>query len=244
MSFRAFFAGLYGQYALLISLAIVLNQSFTIALLDKSAFEFIFAVEDGPIEYGTALLLAFAAIPLFAFANGFRKHSNLPKMTLMIVYGVIFLLAAGEEISWGQRIIGWETTEFFTANNFQNETNLHNLVAGGTHLAKTVFGHALSIAILLYLVGLPFAYGKWRAFDGFINAMAIPVPQLTHAAAAVISSLVIQFIDAPRKWEVYELAFGIIALAIFLLPQNVASLTRGTRNTAHPTSPISKNAHP
>jgi hypothetical protein len=33
---------------------------------------------------------------------------------------------AGEEISWGQHLVNWETPEFWSGINDQNETNLHN----------------------------------------------------------------------------------------------------------------------
>lgn len=36
------------------------------------------------------------------------------------------LYVAGEEVSWGQHIIGWNTPEFWATLNDQGETNLHN----------------------------------------------------------------------------------------------------------------------
>jgi len=44
-----------------------------------------------------------------------------------LILAFIFLLGSGEEISWGQRIFGWETSEGYGQVNRQNETNLHNL---------------------------------------------------------------------------------------------------------------------
>jgi hypothetical protein len=35
----------------------------------------------------------------------------------------------GEEISWGQHILNWNTPEYWSAINDQNETNLHNTSA-------------------------------------------------------------------------------------------------------------------
>ena len=37
---------------------------------------------------------------------------------------IAFFFVAGEELSWGQRIIGIETTEYFKENNVQEELNL------------------------------------------------------------------------------------------------------------------------
>ena len=44
----------------------------------------------------------------------------------IIVISTILLLIIGEEISWGQRIFGWESTGVFVEHNYQNETNAHN----------------------------------------------------------------------------------------------------------------------
>jgi len=42
-------------------------------------------------------------------------------------FALLFFVIAGEEISWGQRILGIETPESFAAHNVQQEINLHNI---------------------------------------------------------------------------------------------------------------------
>ena len=44
----------------------------------------------------------------------------------MALAGVLFV-AAGEEVSWGQRVFGIETPDAFVDDNRQDELNLHNL---------------------------------------------------------------------------------------------------------------------
>ena len=39
---------------------------------------------------------------------------------------IAWLIFALEEISWGQRIFGIESPEFFLGHNYQQETNIHN----------------------------------------------------------------------------------------------------------------------
>ena len=41
---------------------------------------------------------------------------------------VLLLLIFGEEMSWGQRIFGWESTGVFKEYNYQQETNIHNFL--------------------------------------------------------------------------------------------------------------------
>ena len=132
----------------------------------------------------------------------------------------MFFLAAGEEVSWGQRIFGWESTEFFMENNKQYETNFHNLMVGDFHLAKTLFGSVLTTVILLYLVFLPLLYPKGGWVARMADRFALPVPWLKHAAIALVASVIIAVIDVNRKWEVYELIFSLLTVSIFLLPQN------------------------
>jgi hypothetical protein len=56
---------------------------------------------------------------------------------------------AGEEISWGQRIFGWATPDFFRENNIQGETNFHNM-------DTQLFQNILYFGGWLLLVALPF----------------------------------------------------------------------------------------
>ncbi len=51
-----------------------------------------------------------------------------PGRLTLIAVGVLALLVAGEEISWGQRLFGWSSPDYFLRENRQAETNLHNLV--------------------------------------------------------------------------------------------------------------------
>lgn len=43
---------------------------------------------------------------------------------ILIIGGLVFIL--GEEISWGQHYVGWDTVGWFHRNNDQGETNFHN----------------------------------------------------------------------------------------------------------------------
>lgn len=183
-------------------------------------FPRVFAAEDGPVEYATALFLLVACGVLATHAASLWAKGRRGAALLTVFYALLFFLAAGEEISWGQRLIGWESGEFFQQHNKQNETNLHNLMVGDVHLTKSLFGPVLTIVILLYLVALPLIYPKGGRIAQLADAMAVPVPWLHHGAIALVASLVIAFLDVGRKYEVYELIFSLLVVSIFLLPQN------------------------
>lgn len=188
-----------------------------------------YAIEDGPVEWGTAVGLFLSAIVLFH--NGctlWAKRGAVAAATTLF-YGIVFIFGMGEEISWGQRIFGWETDGYFAENNVQNETNLHNLLVGEEQLTKTLFGPALTVIILLYLVVLPVLYPRYQWVKNVVRIFTIPVPAYRHALAAIGASLLIAAVDLDRKWEVYELIFSLLTVSIFLMPQNAQEVAPTNR---------------
>ncbi len=178
-----------------------------------------FAREDGIVEYATAILLTVAGFVLVALGrrvSGYRKW-------LLFFYGFAFVVAAGEEISWGQRIFGIESGEFFLENNFQGETNFHNLVVGEEQLAKFWFGHFLSFVILCYLVVMPLLHPIFGWVRKFAGILAVPVAPRWVPALALIWSILSAVFELPRIWEVYECLFAILTCRIFLSPANAAT---------------------
>ncbi len=187
-------------------------------------FSLTYAREDGYVEYGTAIFLFVASLVLLMNARSLKARGAGLALACTVFYALLFFFAAGEEISWGQRIFGWETGETFQQINKQQETNLHNLIVptpwGDFHLAKTLFGPILTLILLLYLAVLPLLYPRVGWIKRTLDRIAAPVPGTRHAILAVAASLVIAAIDVSRKWEVYELVFSLLATSIFLLPQN------------------------
>lgn len=212
---------IHADRALLAAIALVLAVSFAVHLWDPAYFAAVYAFEDGLVEYGTAVFLLAASGVLVSNALSLRARGLPLAAVLTAIYGLLFFFGAGEEVSWGQRIFDWESGEFFQENNKQMETNFHNLVIGGTHLTKTVFGSGLTAAILLYLIALPLLYPRVGFVRRLADRLAVPVPGLRHTLFAVGASLVIVLMgDQNRKWEVYELVFSLLMVSIFLAPQN------------------------
>jgi hypothetical protein len=89
--------------------------------------------EDGLYENIGALFFFFTAIAffvLFAKPSLFIKPDG-TKTThekwYFLLFGLLFLFACGEEISWGQRILNFSTPESVEGANMQGEFNIHNL---------------------------------------------------------------------------------------------------------------------
>jgi len=201
---------------LLWAIAMLLVASVILAIGAPEFFVQTFAAEDGPVETATALFLLAAGLVL---TRRIRDLSGLGA-ALTGVYALLFLFAAGEEISWGQRIFGWNSNDFFATHNAQGETNLHNLTVGGHRLSRTLFGSGLTTVLLLYLVVFPILYSRIGWINRIAERLAVPVPGLRHAGLAVAASVIVAGIGVPRKWEVYELVFALLATAIFIRPGN------------------------
>lgn len=105
---------------------------FLYALLNPPVYGRFFA-EDGPFEDLTAIAF-FACCLMYAVA--FRRYLAQPEkislIALLILFCSVFsLFLALEEISYGQRIFGWQTPVLLK-ENLQQESNLHNLLTYGT----------------------------------------------------------------------------------------------------------------
>ncbi len=80
--------------------------------------------EDSWVENSTALLFGLTAALLAAAA---AAGESAPGRWLCIGGALLFAFVAGEEISWGQRLFGFETPDALRAINTQNEFNIHNI---------------------------------------------------------------------------------------------------------------------
>lgn len=203
--------------------ACVLIAAFIASGISKDVFFTYFGAEDSPVEDATALLLACAGVVLIARVLRARTSLTRAALGLGIVYGLVYIWAGGEEISWGQRLLGFESPEFFLENNDQQEFTLHNLVIGNVKLDELIFGPFLSYVILSYLILLPLLWPRLNWVRSLTHAMVIPVPRLHHAVFALVVTVIIPFLDESRRWEVYECIFALLSLAVFVHPANPLS---------------------
>jgi hypothetical protein len=131
--------------------------------------------EDQIVEWTTFwLFLAAGVLGLFRSVRRRRLFDGLVALFCIFV--------AGEEISWGQRLVGYTAPEFFLRANFQQEVNLHNL----PHSVQP--GWFLMLALAGYGVLLPLL-GKGRssrALVGRIGATAAPLALLPWYATAIL----------------------------------------------------------
>lgn len=90
----------------------------SLALLRPEAYAALMQ-EDRPVEWAT--------VPFFVAAGALILRRALRgRRAFDFLVGVFCLFVAGEEISWGQRILGVTPPAYFLEHNIQQELNLHN----------------------------------------------------------------------------------------------------------------------
>ncbi len=183
-------------------------------------FDEVYTKEDGLVEYGTAIMLLCSSLLLFGRFFKFFKHKSISWRIGVFFMALIFFFGTGEEISWGQRIFNIESSQYFIEHNAQGETNLHNMVVDGKKVNKIIFSQLLTIILVLYLLITPILYKKWTWLQKLITMFAVPIVKWHHTSVFLIVTALLVFIPSDRKWELHELAFGVLFFLIFLSPLN------------------------
>lgn len=200
-------------YVFILSVAI-LGQYF--ARNDLQYFEGVFTREDSFVEWMTVL-----GFILGISACIYRAIILAPFRGLKFRFGLIFwacllFFGMGEEISWAQRIIGFETPHWFLVHNTQGEFNFHNLRFGDFKVNRFIFGTVLGVIVVFYFLVLPILYRKFERVKNFANEWAIFVPRIYHIVAYVTLAAIAKTIPSGKKGEILE--FGgvwIFTLLIF-----------------------------
>ena len=180
--------------------------------------------EDGMIEYTTAFLLLACSILLFKRFFKLRSTKATWWKIAMLLYACMLFFGFGEEISWGQRILGFETPPSLEEINTQDEFNFHNIKIFGVKINKLIFSQLFSLVMLLYFTAVPLLFRYKERAKELINRLAIPIPKWHHAIAIVIAGALVSLIVPEKKWELFELAFGVVAFLIVLNPLNKTAI--------------------
>lgn len=133
-----------------------------LAIADPEGYRTL-AREGGPIENLTAAWQLCAGLLLFIVA--WLERRILPR-SIYILGGILMLFFAGEEVSWGQHILGFATPSTLADVNYQNEFNVHNIDAVVIDIAAVLYDNmrlplcVIAVAALVYrkeqrLLGIP-----------------------------------------------------------------------------------------
>ena len=193
------------NYKLPAILLLLFACSYLLAFPDAKYDEY-FTDEDSWIENMSALAFLIASVLFFlcywrSKDNGLRIGKYKTGRNLIFLgLALLFFVAFGEEISWGQRIFGWSTPESLAKVNYQQETNIHNLdFFTFKHETDQGFWSFLFVLnagrIFFYfwfsfLVILPLSNYFFPAIKRLIQRINIPVPPM-WLGFLMISNLVL-----------------------------------------------------
>jgi hypothetical protein len=121
--------------------------------------------EDGPVEWLT--------VGFFLAAFVLRARAALRDRRLFDALVAVFcLFVAGEEISWGQRLVGYEPPQVFLEHSRQQETTVHNFAA--------IFGKpkwSLAAALFAFGVAAP-AFATFRRGRELLERIRLTPPAM------------------------------------------------------------------
>ena len=174
--------------------------------------------EDGFIENLTALFLFLCSVVCLFRVFEYRKMKKSLWVFTYAALTILFFFAAGEEISWGQRIFGIESSEFFLEHNKQAETNLHNMIVKGKNLNRLIFAAPMFIVLTIYFVFLRLMVAKIPFISNLAGRFRVPLPRNLHIIVVVIATLMVLSLKMVKVSELHEVSFAMVFFMIFLNP--------------------------
>lgn len=179
--------------ALVIGLAVLIVGAYLLVPAADEDLSAWLGLEDGLVENAGALFFLVSGVAFLAVSARWIRSVGDPglrsnRAISFAVVGFLMLVCCGEELSWGQRIFGWETPAAMAEINAQNETNLHNIQLvhqkhpDGTEkgfVAKLInMNRLFSIFWLTVFVALPVAVKNSERLRWWAERHWVPVPPL------------------------------------------------------------------
>lgn len=129
-------------------------------------------IEDSLVEW-----LSVASLGVLSACSGYWAGKTKGFLRwLFAALALLALLALGEEISWGQRLFGVESSAFMLEHNQQGENNLHNLMPAGLFNGLLVFG------LVLVFVLIPMLAERAQKWTGYLPSLELRVMALGAVA--------------------------------------------------------------
>ena len=198
----------YGNWAAISAYGLAALQVLcfaALALADPDGYRRM-ALEGRVIENLTAAFQLCAGLLLCATA--WLESKTLPR-SIYILGGILMLFFAGEEISWGQQILGFATPNALADINYQNEFNIHNIDDITIDIAAMVYDNLrLPLCIIAVAVLL---YGKGR------RLLEVPLPSIPLLASTIIADAVLYYNYADSQSIVVSFAFYQSNILLLLL---------------------------
>lgn len=194
------------------------------------------AQEDGIVEYIGATMFLMASIIFFLNYKRSRqiqvfKNISFKGNVFYLLLGLAFLFVFLEEVSWGQRIIGFQAPENIRELNAQGEFNIHNLriFHGTTETGekKSFWGLLLNMDRLFSIFWfsfcclIPVFYRLSSSTRRFLDRIQMPIVPMSLGLIFVLSYAVTKFLelilDSRIQDSIVEIKETNLAMLFFIL---------------------------
>jgi len=141
-----------------------------VATIDVDKY-YMFIHEDNWVESASAYSWFFAVLVLLSSLIRFYRDGHRYNITIIIYAGLALFcfLCGGEEISWGQRILNFESPEMFKQINIQSETNLHDIGS------ISIFSNTFFLITIVYFLVVPRIFKKYFQNKIYLRYF-LPIP--------------------------------------------------------------------
>jgi hypothetical protein len=233
----------FPEKLVLAAVVLVIAVGFLLFYTDYALYT-AYTTEDALVEWLTVLGLLMGAYVCFGRAFRIATSKGVLFLVTALVMGGVLFLAAGEEISWGQRLFGIESPEYFKKNNTQAETNIHNLIVGGVRINRWIFSFLLTAVLAFYLIILPVLYRKKRWAQRLVQFWGVPLPKTYQTVFTVLLfALVTQLMDDPDEWELLECGTAFLLFLVIAFPVNKGDFTRAAPPAPEEERPRTRVSH-
>ncbi len=174
--------------------------------------------EDHGVEWIQFFVIFAASIAFFVAAIRAWRSGRRGLAAIYLVVAIGSFVTAGEEISWGQRVLGFATPEELEPINHQGESNIHNIsmIQHAFNVGELLAGlYGLLIPILWLSPSVRSRIGRW------LDPMLVPplcLVALFFLPFAYRTLRYIFLIDAGQRitelGEIPELAFYLAVLVM------------------------------
>lgn len=168
--------------------------------------------EDNRVEWYTfGFLMATGLASLLAAVLIWQRYRY--KHWFFILFFVFNCLAGLEEISWGQRVLGIETTPFFRENSDQKEINIHNTFQG---IFSVKTKHIALIVLFIYGVILPWLLYRKKLNKRWFDDVQFIIPPGFLLPGFLMGSILMLDFQTGFEEEIGELFFSICFLIMMV----------------------------
>jgi hypothetical protein len=147
------------------------------------------------------------------------------KNFFILLLAVLFFIGCGEELSWGQRILKFNTPEILKEENVQQEVNIHNLEIFNSRKPDGEYKKGLprlleinfmfKVFTMLFGIVLPFLVFHFNFIKNITKKIKLPVPPITIGILFLINWILFRVLVSFVLPEGFTLPFYSTSLEIF-----------------------------